>query len=550
MIYSIARKIICWIRLQYYRTKERIHRFLMRHIGMQGIRLLRKRMQFDVLLCSFVKAPKGCSRFVCIEGCWDNPHHWLRLAIFGKLLQEHFDADLLGLVTPAQGWTSRRSLRAVGAIRVVDALQKRIFRAQAEQKTRELLQMVRTGADVLRLELFGGVPASRLYDTLLKRQFREQLCLYDETFLPSFQNFIESCLSLEALFSQLEIACVLTSHSVGSPYSALVWIALQRGIPVYLVDNYCGSLRGSYLSELGHLYAPIDSPDPSYRTTLSSSLRQGLAKVGFDYLQRRFFGNTLDLGGRLAFGGSSETFSKEALCAQVDLDPSRPLACIMMCNWFDYPHTYGLYHFENIVDWISFTVKTIAEDIRANWLIKTHPAEQRWYGGANVRDMLGSLPPHIRYFPDEVHATTLFDAAIGIVTPHGTCGIEYSAMGKNVLLAGSSFYSDWGFCQVPVSREDYASRLLALPHLSSLAQPEIQDARVYAALYFGLPSDTPEGYQFPCDTNRFALLNTLPDFLARHAAGLHWEEQAFSQWLASGLRSYHAFKVARSLGSR
>jgi hypothetical protein len=417
---------------------------------------------------------------------------------------------------------------------------------EAEKITSKLLASAHNDEDFLALRLPGEVPASRLYDTILKRQRRECIDQKHPQLFNNIHDFVQSCLNAQDILNNKNFKALVLSHTVSTYHAALAWIGLKMGIPVYITDNLAGSIRYSYLRDIGDYYSPIDSPDLFFRDNLGASIRKELVDYGKRVLKQRFSGNVTDLSGRLSFGRNKKVFTKKELCEYFKFDPAKPIVCIMMCNWFDLPHTFGMANFQNIADWILFTIQTISSATEANWLIKSHPAEHR-YGGPSVEEKVGELPRHIRVFPEEAHATTIIQAIDAIVTPHGTAGIEYAAMGKSVLLADKSFYSNWGFCQVPTSREDYARRLLALPHLPRPGVDIQENAFLFIALLYGV-SNVANGYIYQCDTGMYELFDSLPDFLRANQQNIANERLMMRDWMETGLKSYNSYKMARFFG--
>ena len=56
-----------------------------------------------------LSSPKGDKYIIC-EALWDNPHHWLRLAIFGPVLSNYLSSRFLGLYEKG---TSRKIVKTL-----------------------------------------------------------------------------------------------------------------------------------------------------------------------------------------------------------------------------------------------------------------------------------------------------------------------------------------------------------------------------------------------------------------------------------------------------
>jgi hypothetical protein len=517
-------------------------------IGPEGLSRLMKRLECDSFYRENIIPPFGSGKYILIDGLWDNPNHWNRVQMISRILQEKYQADPIGLLLPKSRWPIKRSLKAVGATMVMDLFQQGKFAREAARITEKILASVKSGDDFLALHLPSDVPASRLYDTILKRQRNEDIDLSHPGLFDQVNNFIQACLNVEDIFNTFDIKAVVSSHSISTYHSSLSWIALKRKAPFFLTDNFAGTIRCSNLWHEDQYYSPNDSPDTFFRDHLGAGPRRRLVENGKKILNDRISSKGIDLSGRLAYAEDKEILGKKELYDRMGFDHSLPLACIMMCNWFDFPHTNGMTNFANIVDWITFTVQEIAKDTSANWVIKPHPAEHRWYGGATVEEVVGELPSHVKIFPHDLHSLCIRDAASAIVTPFGTAGIEYTAMGKNVLLADRSFYSDWEFCQLPTSREDYKKKLHVLPHLPEPGLKTVADAFLYISLYMGRPVNVPERYFYPCDTGIYEIFDNLPGFLRDNEQNIKDEMELMKGWVGSGLKSFNSYKTALAAG--
>jgi len=487
--------------------------------------------------------------YVLVEGMWDNPNHWNRLSLFGSVLAEKHNSSLLGIVRPGQHRSVIKSMKALGVKKIISLLDGNRFRKESKNITEEIIRDLKCPEDLVHAKLPYDIPAFRLYDTILKRQRRAEVDQNHKNFKSLIQEFIQIALNVGYIFDRYNIKEVASNHSVSLYWSALAWLPIQRNVPCFIMDTYNGSIRINRITKSSDYFSPNDSPDKKFKYILDQDTKNVLIERGKIFLEERFNGKSLDLGGRLAYFHSALRLCKKELCNRFSWDERVPVVGIMMCNWFDFPHTLGMLNFANVADWIRATVNVIKVRRDVQWLIKPHPAEFRWYGGPSIQSVIGGhLPSHIRYFPDDIHSLTLLDCAEGIITPHGTSGIEYACYAKKVLLADRSFYSDWGFCYTPESRDHYIRMLKQFPSNINVLPSQINDSLLYAGLFIAPAKGTPKKYLYPCDSGSYKVYEVLPKFLEENKENFPKEQEFMKKWINSEYNSYHAYKAALAVG--
>jgi len=482
--------------------------------------------------------PQNVDKFVVIDGIWGNIAHWNRVRVAGKALIEHHEANAIAIVKDEK---SKSILRKLG-INTFWELSPGNYEAQTDEFIKNYWSKVKTGKDILDLNLPLDVPSSRLYDYILKKQRLPSPDLSDKNVINYVRSFVSNSYSIAKLFEAYNVCAVQCSHTIGDPFSALIWISLKNNVVSYISDNLYGKLRLSKISNTEGYYRAIDCPDPLSLEQLSEEKIKSLTSEGELLIQDRFEGNTTDVAGQFAYSQKSQKISKEDLCKMLNWDPEKPINMVMMSNWFDYPHTFKLDNFENIIDWYEQTLDFIKKDTKCNWLFKPHPAEHRWYGGPSVTKEINQLDTdHIKVFPESLKGPDVLEAVNSLISPYGTCGVEYAAAGKTVLLAERSFYTPWNFCISPESKDKYFEYLSKIDEIK-LESEQVKKARLFSRCYFGTPNDKLP-FVYPCDAERENLYNILPGFYKKHNQEIVKEAEIIKKWLTeSNLWSYHNFK--------
>ena len=88
--------------------------------------------------------------YILCDALWDNPHHWLRLAIVGPILEKHFNANLAGLHSKNISKISKtfKSYKFHKYFEVANSKNKPEF-----SKAKELSKKVKTSEDIFKLDL-------------------------------------------------------------------------------------------------------------------------------------------------------------------------------------------------------------------------------------------------------------------------------------------------------------------------------------------------------------------------------------------------------------
>ena len=124
-----------------------------------------------------------------------------------------------------------------------------------------------------------------------------------------------------------------------------------------------------------------------------------------------------------------------------------------------------------------------AETAAYNLLVKVHPLDRSYDRSASA-DRLGAAyasAKNIRFIRDQVAPHQLLRRCDLGITVRGTPGIEMTALGLPMILAGRSPYSDAGFCIAPTTRAEYFAILKRGPPFPIDIAEQARRARLYAA---------------------------------------------------------------------
>ena len=107
------------------------------------------------------------------------------------------------------------------------------------------------------------------------------------------------------------------------------------------------------------------------------------------------------------------------------------------------------------------------------WIIKIHPQSYKYKEENLIYKLLQKKSKNIVICPKNLSTYSLIKFSDLIITGRGTIGLEASCLGKKPLLAGESFYSNFGITHIPLNVNDYNKKLLDYKLSSKLNKKQI-----------------------------------------------------------------------------
>ena len=403
----------------------------------------------------------------------------------------------------------------------------------------QIFKKINRPEDILEIRLPHNAPANHLYDYIIKRQKLGKVNVEDENIPFYISEYIESIRFSERIIEEYDPKMIFMSHVINIQCYPLCYLALKKDIKVLnLYGNY-GVPRFIKVNiqdrDMGYNF-----PLKEYLKKLNSTQIELLKEVGNEYLNRRLNGETNDFGGKLAY--DTETKDINSL---IKNKGKKPIIAIYASNWFDHPHTYGMRNFRDFEDWIITTYRAILDNTEFIWLFRAHPGED-WYGGITLKDILPSnLPDHILLLPKQLSGKSVMNISSGLITMHGTAGLEYASCGKPVMIADKGWYHDAGFTINPSSRKDYID-LLSKNWLLNFNSEEFQrNAKIFAGLYFCCPK-WQKNLLMRQDIYQNENKKNIFDYIDRKSDLISEEIKNIQNWLDSDYTQYQTFNMLNS----
>jgi hypothetical protein len=479
---------------------------------------------------------------ILFEALWDHPHHWLRAAMFRVAAAPVFGPGLVGL----REEDARR--RAVDSLRALPLNAEEVVpRAVPERYVRaaqDLMNGARTPADLLDLTLPFGYPTHYLCDGIIKQEMVGQIDCAAPGTLRHIARALYYLDFYQEVFARHVIRAAVLSHPTNTRYSTLAWVALLRGIPVFILNyvNHHITLRKLWQPK-DMLGCPNEYPEPALRDRLSNEQRKRLVTVGRKYLNLMHKGEESQFAMVGVYGDGRPHFpDRNAFAAAAGADPAKPNVMIMTNCWPDFPHNQGRAWYTDYVDWFMCAMNAIRHIDRFNWYLKPHPAEGMYGDRVSLRQLTGpTLPNGVFYWPGRANGVDAMAYMDCTVTAVGTAGIEYAASGRRVLAGGPAPYAGWGFVNVASDRQAFVDMLKVAPDLPAPGTRQMEDAAIYAALSLADP-DEGEGRLFlPYGLLSYRLWPGLTGFIKRNATTIRNEIGLIRAWLGSDYASYGPF---------
>lgn len=481
---------------------------------------------------------------VLVDAKWDNPHYWYRYALLRAALGCSHGTEI-GLLGPYRRTEQTRTMKQLGFAEIVD-LQRYQASPQTQELADQLIGSIKTPEDILRLNLPYGFPADTLYDGILKLQRGASVQIDHPQLREVFIDYLVSLEAANDVLDKHQPQLLISSHALGL-HACLPWLAIQRGIPTIIPFGDAGIARFWRPRNRREFYDFFDRVSWQQYQALPHALQREAQQVGQAFLQKRFKGNTSNLGANYSYKNRDTCFDRQAVCRQFGWNPNQPLLAVYTSNWFDYPHAIGMDGFRDYYDWTLQTVRIAQEQPDIQWIFKAHPLHE-WYGGATLKEIIGRLDaPHVRVTHTPWEGLSMMQGVDGIITYHGTIGVEAPAIGTPVLTAHKGWYGDWQFVTAAQGQKSYIEKLHTRWWEQSAEQQEERKKRAhaFACFYWGRP-DWQSDYLLQDDSNQWTLYRPVMDLIDRYHSQITHEIQLISQWYDADQPHFHAYKMLQA----
>ena len=349
----------------------------------------------------------------------------------------------------------------------------------------------------------------------------------------------------EKVIEWKKISGLVISHPVNFRFSTLIFLALSKGIPIYVlnyVNEYISIRKLESIDDwIGGAY---EKPDFEVVRKLPYFKKKFLENVGQDYLNQVRSAKKGEVSIVGTFTNDKDiNFDKNQFLVNLNLDVNKPTVVVMTGCWPDFPNLYPPSWYTDYVDWTRKTIDIIKNISNCNWIIKPHPAEFKYGSKTKIADFLGNInSPNIVAWPNEVLSNHLADIADLVITSHGSAGVEYPAQGKPAIISRETHFSKWGFVNCGLTYDQYRN---FLENIRCIDKPDIsaqKSAYIYIATSICNASNISEDYLFEMGSKGNKLWPSIESFISRNYKNINFEQTMMKKWLNSNIQSYNFFK--------
>lgn len=300
------------------------------------------------------------------------------------------------------------------------------------------------------------------------------------------------CRSAEAAYIALRPDRIMMPHGVYVTHGIAAKVARRMGVPFIV---YGGGVRKDTL---------ILSPNETYHRSLVNEPNDIWEAPELTAEQRT---RTWDYALSKQSGGvdalnyhPTPLEDAQLLYRELSIDTSRPIVSFFTNVIWDAQIYYDGQAFENILDWMRFSIERIAQNDKVWGIVRIHPAEVK--GGVpslqpflpEIRKWFPTLPPNVRVIPPEsnISSYTLAELSRAVVIYGTKMGLEVAVRGVPVVICGQTFTRNKGFTIDISSKKQYERLLNRIEEVERMPHDKVERALRYAHyLYFRRMVDFP-----------------------------------------------------------
>lgn len=480
---------------------------------------------------------------IICEALWDNPHHWLRLAIFIPVLKKHLKSKVMGVFLAG---TNKETIKTFKSFKF-DFYKEIKFKISEKHNyvASQLSKKIKTLDDIFKLDIPYGYPGSFLYDSILKTEMIGNIDINKI----NIKKYIAKLICFLEIFNNIidpqKVSAVVVSHPVNFRFSAFVYIALMKNVPVYIISYINEYLTIRKLEKIEDwINGGYEKPDFDEVKNLSIKHQKYLEDIGNKYIKKVRSAER----GQISIIGtfktdSLEKFNKNELLKTLNLDSKKLTAIIMTGCWPDFPNIYPKTFYLDYVDWFTKTLGIIKNVKHINWIIKPHPAEFMYGSKTKSNYFIKDNDfVNIKFWPSKISTNHLLSIADVIITSHGSAGFEYPAIGIPVIITKKTNYADWGFNYCCFNYKKYNYLLSNLNQVKPPSLIKQSLAKIFMATHICNASNTDNQYLYEMGALSHRLWPTINEFVLKNEQNIQRERKVIKKWLCSNNQSYNFYK--------
>ncbi len=496
---------------------------------------------FKILKNSFV-FDNSSDKTLMIELYWDNPAYWFSLSLMINAMGINRN-NCIAVVPYNSKVEISKKFSKLGIYNIVT-----VENHFHEEIIVEIMNNIENEDDILTVKLPFQFSNDIFYDELSRLQARANIDINDKNFPDLVSYVVNKIINSFILFNQINPDILITSHNIGIDYGALCHAAILKKCKVftlYVEQNSLKFIQGTQ-KENQHKYG--SGPTKSDLDKISVQHKKILIENGKNYIENRCSGKVNEIGAYFAYNKRKRTpISRNTLCERYGWDNKKPIVVLYSSNFLDRARSHGLKNFLNIKEFIFETISFLLKSKQVNCLIKAHPADEHYQ---EVKD--GKLIDIKNYFESDLCQIAdiewdnidLIQLSDGIITSHGTIGIEATHFRTPVLCANIGWYGHLDFTFVANSKEQFFNFLAE--KFWQASEKKIDDYQLkvheFSGWYYTNPNHSTL-YKVPDTYEGIRNYKIMDKWILKNISEINFEIKALKQWVLSDEFSYHVWKI-------
>jgi hypothetical protein len=299
-----------------------------------------------------------------------------------------------------------------------------------------------------------------------------------------FKAALLTASSVGCLLDTISFEVALLHHGIYIPQGIVSEVARKKSVRVVTWNP--AYRKGCFIFSHGDTYhhTLMKEPVSTWENLAWSETKE---KETVDYLKSRWQGSQ----DWIWFHDVPQEDVK-AIEKEVGIDLSRPTVGLLTNVFWDAQLHYPANAFKNMLDWVIKTIDHFRERPDLQLLIRIHPAEVRGKipSRQGMVEEIGKafpeLPENVFIVPPESQVSTYVAMSrCDSVIIYGTkTGVELTAMGIPVIVAGEAWIRNKGLTRDASSQEEYFGLLKELPFGERMKEEQVTRARKYAYHFF------------------------------------------------------------------
>jgi len=290
--------------------------------------------------------------------------------------------------------------------------------------------------------------------------------------------------AIRNLFRKYRYECVVFNHGIYVPQGLIGEVCRQEEIrvvnwnPAYRKNCFIFSHRDTYHHTM--MSEPVEK-------WINMPWNEKLESELMDYLRSRWKG-TRDW----IWFHEKPQFELQEIAREFDIDLSKPCIGMLTSVMWDAVLHYPSNAFLNMLDWILRTIDYFTKRPDLQLIIRVHPAEirgtlpSRQKVADEVKNIYHKLPKNIVIIPPASDASTyaVMSHCDAVIIYNTKTGVELSAMGIPIIVAGEAWIRNKGFAMDVDNPESYFKLLDKLPFKRRMSPEDSLKAKKYAYHFF------------------------------------------------------------------